>query len=81
MPLDVLEKCFSDLYVIQSAIVDPTTAGYPVRRKRRWTIMVHKKILPYLKAVVTHGGRTMSIHLHGAPDIIILNTYCCSEWI
>ena len=44
--------------------------------KRGTAIMVHKKILPFIKAVVTHGGRMMSVHLHGAPEIIILNTYC-----
>ena len=47
-----------------------------IMEKRGTAIMVHQRLAPYIKQVTTHGGRTMALHLHGAPGYTIINTYC-----
>eukprot|EP00959_Pyramimonas_sp_CCMP1952_P364532 7633657-Pyramimonas_sp.AAC.2 len=41
--IEILESAFSDMYVISSTIICPSQFGWPIRRKRRWTLLLHKR--------------------------------------
>eukprot|EP00973_Karenia_brevis_P094702 12423735-Karenia_brevis.AAC.1 len=44
--MEVLQACFpKDMYHIDTNILAPTQLGWPSRRPRRWSIVVHRKFL------------------------------------
>ena len=44
-PVSMLEFMFQDLYMIMTAILNLVALGFPCRRRRRITIMIHKKVV------------------------------------
>lgn len=43
--VNVLEKVFGNNYIINSTIFCPTSLGWPVRRSRRWTVLIHRQFV------------------------------------
>jgi site-specific DNA-cytosine methylase len=41
-PVALLEATLGDKYVIQSSVVNPSEFGWPTRRERRWTVLLHR---------------------------------------
>ncbi|CAK0907379.1 unnamed protein product, partial [Prorocentrum cordatum] len=39
----ILHKVLGDKYIILSKITCPTSLGWPVRRRRRWSVLVHRE--------------------------------------
>lgn len=46
-----LEKVFGKRYAVQSIVLCPTELGWPVRRRRRWSVLIHRSRL--LQATVS----------------------------
>ncbi len=42
---ELLKQVFEDQYIVQSMILRPPERGLPQRRNRRWSIMIHRKLV------------------------------------